>query len=82
MHHKHTRLMTGTRWMHLLVLWLAWGAVAPANAADDYARDWGPQLGTPMPLLEAQDQAGASRTLDNLQGEQGLLLFLSRSADW
>ncbi len=35
-----------------------------------------------MPLLEAPDHTGTLRTLPDLAGEQGLLLFLSRSADW
>ncbi len=59
------------------------GAVTASIAlADDYADGWGPALGSPMPLLEAPDQTGASRTLEDLSGDQGLLLFLSRSADW
>ena len=36
----------------------------------------------PVSLLAAPDQAGTARDLENLAGEQGLLLFLSRSADW
>ena len=50
--------------------------------ADDYSAGWGPAVGTKMPVLEAPDQSGNLRTMDNLAGEQGLLLFLSRSADW
>ena len=41
----------------------------------------GGRHGTP-PLLEAPDQNGVVRTLADLSGEQGLLLFLNRSADW
>lgn len=51
-------------------------------AADDYSAGWGPQLGATMPVLEASDQSGTARSLSNLAGEQGLLLFMSRSADW
>ncbi len=54
---------------------------APA-AADDYSAQWGPAVGAGMPLLAAADQTGASRSLENLAGEQGLLLFLNRSAEW
>jgi hypothetical protein len=59
------------------------GSLAGLNVlAADYAQSWGPAVGSRLPLLEAPDQAGRLRTLENLSGEQGLLLFLSRSADW
>jgi hypothetical protein len=51
-----------------------------ANA--EYSDDWGPEAGSALPVLEAPDQNGQIRTLDNLSGNQGLLLFLNRSADW
>jgi hypothetical protein len=35
-----------------------------------------------LPLLAAQDQDGRPRALEDLTGQQGLLLFLYRSADW
>ena len=50
--------------------------------ADDYADTWGPPIGTSLPLLHAPDENGALRTFDGLSGEQGLLLFMNRSADW
>lgn len=50
--------------------------------ASDYSDSWGPALGSTLPVLSAPDQTGAIRTLDDLAGEQGLLLFLNRSADW
>ena len=50
--------------------------------ADEYSASWGPAVGSQLPVLEAPDQSGALRTLDDLAGEQGLLLFLNRSADW
>lgn len=50
--------------------------------ADEYTDKWGPQLGEKLPVLEAYDHTGALRTLENLRGERGLLLFLNRSADW
>ena len=55
---------------------------ANVAAADEYSAEWGPEVGSPLAVLEAYDQAGTLRTLDNLAGEQGLLLFLNRSADW
>ncbi len=62
----------------LLLPLLALGASAHA----EYADEWGPQPGTALPLLEATDQDGQIRTLADLSGDQGLLLFLNRSADW
>ncbi|NOX51540.1 MAG: hypothetical protein GXP16_13560 [Gammaproteobacteria bacterium] len=50
--------------------------------ADDYADQWGPPVGSAMPTLSAADQAGTTRVLADLAGDQGLLLFLNRSADW
>ena len=50
--------------------------------ADEYATQWGPQVGTKLPLLDAPDQTGTTRTFGDLAGEQGLLLFINRSADW
>ena len=52
------------------------------SAKADYADEWGPDLGSALPVLEAYDQNGTLRALDNLTGDQGLLLFLNRSADW
>jgi hypothetical protein len=51
-------------------------------SADEYSTQWGPTIGEPLPLLEAFDQAGGLRNLDNLVGKEGLLLSLNRSADW
>ncbi len=50
--------------------------------ASEYSESWGPAIGSTVPVLEAPDQTGTTRTLDDLAGEQGLLLFLNRSADW
>jgi len=58
------------------------GLSAVSALADDYSDGWGPPIGSILPILEAPDQSGRIRTLDNLSGEQGLLLFLNRSADW
>ena len=67
-----------------IYLKLAVGLLLCASVAhaQDYASTWGPEVGAPMPLLEAPDQTEKLRTLADLAGEQGLLLFLSRSADW
>ncbi len=49
---------------------------------NEFSEGWGPAIGTKLPLLTAPDQNGVTRTLADLAGEQGLLLFLNRSADW
>lgn len=72
-------LMKLTKYSLLLCLVLLAG---PRVWADDYASQWAPPVGTLLPVLEAQDHTGELRTLANLGGEQGLLLFLNRSADW
>ena len=61
---------------------LLWVACVADSYAADYAAEWGPPLGSGIPLLQASDQDGNPRELSNLSGERGLLLFFSRSADW
>jgi hypothetical protein len=60
------------------------GWLMPAGTAwsSEYADGWGPAVGSKLPVLEAPDQTGRVRTLEDLTGEQGILLFLNRSADW
>lgn len=65
---------------HLAFVWLLMGTASAM--ADDYSAGWGPQVGSQLPVLEAYDQDGTLRNLENLSGERGLLLFLNRSADW
>ena len=58
-------------------------AATPANQAEfTYSEDWGPALGSTLPILNAEDHTGTRRTLADLSGEEGLLLIVSRSADW
>ncbi|MYB38991.1 MAG: hypothetical protein F4Y26_16730 [Gammaproteobacteria bacterium] len=56
--------------------------LAGASLAADYQDDWGPAVGSVMPTIDAPDHTGAPRTLGDLTGERGLLLFVNRSADW
>ncbi|MEE4281681.1 MAG: hypothetical protein V2I41_07040 [Pseudomonadales bacterium] len=69
------------RWLARLVV-ITCAAVAIPVSADDYSAGWGPALGAQMPPIATPDQAGVERSLADLSGDQGLLLFLSRSADW
>ncbi len=57
-------------------------ALAGAAFADDYAESWGPPVGATAPAIAAADQDGTTRDLGSLCGERGVLLVLSRSADW
>lgn len=57
-------------------------AVAEVSTAGDYASVWGPTVGSPLPLLAANDHTGTAQSLDSLTGDKGLLLVFSRSADW
>lgn len=57
-------------------------ALTGVASADDFAESWGPPVGATAPVIEAQDQDGTLRDLESLCGERGLLLVLSRSADW
>lgn len=67
-------------WPRALLGLVLWMSAVPAMA--DYVDGWGPALGSFMPPLEAVDETGTVRTLEDLSGDQGLLLFLNRSADW
>ena len=69
------------QWLGATLLLPLLAAFSAAGHAD-YADDWGPVVGSTVPLLDAFDQEGERRTLDDLSGSQGLLLFLNRSADW
>jgi hypothetical protein len=42
----------------------------------------GPEPGERIPEFSLPDQAGVSRSLENLTGANGLLLVFHRSADW
>lgn len=83
---SETRPMIGPAGRHrqpfVLALLLICAFVGVRAAGDDYSTQWGPPLGSRIPVLEAYDQDGTLRTLDDLAGEHGLLLVFSRSADW
>lgn len=66
----------------LTLLVMVTGFGAGIALAAEYSDGWGPAVGSKLPVLEAYDQDGRLRTLENLTGERGLLLFMSRSADW
>ena len=51
-------------------------------AASLYGSTAGPEAGSAIPSFEAVDQAGETRSFEDLTGENGLLLLFFRSADW
>lgn len=55
---------------------------AAMSGQADYQDGWGPPVGATLPAVAAADQTGAERDLASLAGEQGLLLFFFRSANW
>ena len=57
-------------------------ATSQAFADDDYAKQWGPVIGTALPAIQAPDEAGEARDFANLAGKNGLLILFNRSADW
>ncbi|MDE0348903.1 MAG: hypothetical protein OXM56_04260 [Gammaproteobacteria bacterium] len=65
-------------------LWLSCALLALAGAAwaESFVDSWGPATGATAPAIQAEDQDGVLRDLASLCGERGVLLVLSRSADW
>ena len=57
-------------------------ALSHVGYAADYADEWGPEVGTSSPILDAPDHAGTIQRLSTLAGENGLLLIFNRSVDW
>jgi hypothetical protein len=46
------------------------------------ARDYGPAVGSKMPVFELHDQDGKPHTLAGLLGPKGAVIVFFRSADW
>ena len=61
---------------------VAVAASAVFAGAMEYQDAWGPPIGSAMPSFRAPDHTDAWRDLADLSGENGLLLFAVRSADW
>jgi peroxiredoxin len=66
--------------MRFLSLFVA--AAAIIGAASAQTHNYGPAVGATLPVIEAQDQDGARRSVASLAGERGLVLLVTRSADW
>jgi peroxiredoxin len=61
---------------------LALGAALLATPAAAQTHNFGPAVGATLPAISAQDQTGAERTVASLAGENGLVLLVTRAADW
>lgn len=61
------------------------GALAQSDAvrqAAEAAADFGPNVGESAPAIRARDSAGDARSLSDLAGPQGLVVYFNRSLDW
>jgi peroxiredoxin len=59
------------------------GLVVSPSSHVKAAEDLGPRIGTRVPDIgNPPDQTGTPRSLQSLMGENGLVLFFFRSADW
>lgn len=54
-------------------------ATTPAAAQ---THDFGPAIGATLPTISAADETGATRTLSSLSGQSGIVLLVTRAADW
>src|SRR5689334_20311798 len=74
-----TRLSLLSAVIGMAVLGLLLGPASQVNAAEEL----GPSIGARVPDIGSPlDQNGMPRTLQSLMGENGLVLFFFRSADW
>ena len=58
------------------------GAPSSYAASSSYAVQWGPSIGSTVPMLSALDQDGKQQDLASLKGAKGLLFVFNRSVDW
>lgn len=56
--------------------------IASLTAHSEYADSWSLSVGSEIPAINMLDQDGQAQTFESLKGENGLLLFFNRSADW
>ncbi len=68
--------------MRLLTGLIMAAAMSFAASASAQTHDFGPAVGATLPAIAAQDQDGARRDLASLSGPNGLVLLVTRSADW
>lgn len=57
-------------------------AVTMVGVAFAQTHNFGPAIGVTLPSFSAQDQTGVARSSRELDGENGVVLLITRSADW
>jgi peroxiredoxin len=57
-------------------------ALGFAGVASAQSHNIGPAVGATLPTISAPDETGATRTLASLAGESGMVLLITRAADW
>ena len=57
-------------------------AQSPTDAATEAASEFGPAVGSIAPEFAITDATGQVRTLANLSGENGVVIYFNRSLDW
>lgn len=53
-----------------------------STLASAQSHNFGPAVGDTLPAIQAPDQAGVTRSVASLGGERGLVLAVTRAADW
>jgi peroxiredoxin Q/BCP len=69
----------GMRFLSGLIVAAAMSFAASTSAQ---THSFGPAVGATLPAITAQDQDGVRRDLASLSGPSGLVLLVTRSADW
>jgi peroxiredoxin len=57
-------------------------ALSFAVGAQAQTHNFGPAVGATVPAISGPDETGATRTLASLSGEKGIVLAVTRAADW
>ena len=57
-------------------------ALSVASMATAQTHNFGPAVGATVPAISAPDEAGVTRTLASLAGDNGTVLLVTRAADW
>ncbi len=68
--------------MRFLIGLIAAAALSFAVEAQAQSHNFGPAVGATLPAISAPDETGATRTLTSLAGENGIVLVVTRAADW
>jgi peroxiredoxin len=76
------RTLLGAAAFALSVMPSALAQSDPATVAAEAAAEFGPAIGHAAPAFAVTDATGVERTLANLSGPQGVVIYFNRSLDW